>query len=155
MYQGEWVSLWTHEPKVTKMYSTFFPKHCLQYGVLAAKNKISLSVFPGSGHARCLCFTTLSAPRARFVSTKRRTTSSNPVNYNGFCTSGQVPPPPARKSFGNRPKTFTQNKTKQNAARMPSGNRPDLTKNQPRFVLLPREIDHFRGFLTWSPERSD
>ena len=32
------------------------------------------------------------------------------------------------------PKVFP--KTKQNAARMPSGNRPDLTKNQPRFVLF-------------------
>ena len=39
------------------------------------KNKISVKVLPGSGHARCLCFTTLSAPRACFVSTKRRTTS--------------------------------------------------------------------------------
>ena len=65
-----------------------------------------------------------------------------------------------RKSFGNRSqkkhkkKKLTKNKTKQNAARMPSGNRPDLTKNQPRFVLLAREIDHLRGFPA-IPERSD
>ena len=80
----------------------------MQHGALAGKNKISMRVFPGPVAPRCLCFTTLSAPRARFVSTKRRTTSSNPVNYHGSCTSGWVPPPPAqdppetpiRKSFG-------------------------------------------------------
>ena len=86
----------------------FIPQTLLAIWGPGGKNKISLKVLPGSGHARCLCFTTLSAPRARFVSTKRRTTSSNPVNYHGFCTSGRVPPPPAqdppetpiRKSFG-------------------------------------------------------
>ena len=32
----------------------------------------------------------------RFVEAKRRTATSNPVNYNGFCTSEWVLPPPAQ-----------------------------------------------------------
>ena len=47
-----------------------------------------VSTAQGQSLAVACVLPTLSAPRARFVSTKRRTTSSDPVDDNGFCTSG-------------------------------------------------------------------
>ena len=124
------------------------------------KNKISMRVFPGPVAPRCLCVYHTFCTSGAFRLDETSYHELKPCKLQWFLHFRTGPPAPSPETVRKSVQKFPQNKTKQNAARMPSGNRPDLTKNQPRFVLFcfvlfcfvllcfVREIDHSRGFLS-------
>ena len=108
---GPWKpQFWLKQVSKTRKVRHHSPNIACSMGSWRRSNKISMNVGGLSADRRRLCFTTHSAPRVRFAYAKRRITSYNYVNYNGFCTSGWVPRP--KRSEIDRKIYPKQNKTK-------------------------------------------